>query len=329
MSMETVESLPGLTEANAELDRLMAADAAEDQAAGTPAGESATAEGERAAQATEVKNAPGQSKPKTETPSTVEQDKSKTPEAIAAEKAAADKAAADKAAADKTAGKGEPSRYAKNQERLKGTWAQVNAEKDALKREREDLERQRQEFQTEREQAEQQFSPEAYETAAQKFEKEGKFDLAELAKKKAEELRKNPPKPGERAKAAQARTEAQRKEWALKAGVDFPDVAKDNSPLQVRVAQLLQEEPDLKAHPKGIYMAARLASLEATAASVPDLKAKLAQAEAKVKEFEELTAPGGEGAATRAAGEKTFEQKSEEEQFAELTQQAIAHGSLV
>jgi hypothetical protein len=323
--MDAIETLPGLNEANAELDRLMAADAAEDQTAAVAAGESAT-QGERAAQSKEAENAQGQEQQTTETLATAEQDKAKA-EAERLKAKGGEKPAAEKSAADKAAPEG--SKYSKNRERQDRSWTALNAEKDALKKQQESFERERTEFEQQREAAERQFTPEAYDTAAKKFEEDGKFDLAEMAKKKAAELRKNPPKPGERAKAAAARDEATRKEWALKAGVDFPEVAKDNSPLQVRVAQLMQAEPDLKAHPKGIYMAARLASLETAAASVPALKADLAKAEARIKEFEELTAPGGQSAATKPAGEKTFEQKSDEEQFADLTAQAMAQGSLV
>ncbi len=276
MSVRLPDDIRGVDEANAELDRLMAADAAAEAPAGTvkATAESAPLE-QRAAQ-------PGEAV----TPVVVPDPK------VATSVAATTPATAVPATAPAPAA--EKSRYAKAVERQERSWADLNAQKETLARERAEFTRVQAEHEAAKTKAEAEFSPEAYEDAANKFEAAGKFDLADLAKAKALELRKNPPA----AKAAPAATaqqqqaaalEPQRREWALKAGVDFPDVAKTNSAMQLRVAQLLNEEPDLKAHPKGIYMAARIAALP---------------------------------------GARTFEQLSDTEQFEELQRQAQEVGTL-
>lgn len=311
--------LAGQAEASAELDRLIAADAA-DQAKAT--GDSADDGAQRAAPAAETEALPDEKTDDT-TPATAE---AKTgDETPAGEAKSADKAAH---------GKPEKSRYVKAQERLGQSWEELNAQKAAFKAEQETFKAERARIEQERQSAEQakaaeEFSPDQYEAAAKRFEADGKFDLAELAKAKADQLRRNPPvKPAEADAAA-------RKEWALKAGVDFPELSKTNSPLQVRVSQLLTDEPDLKQHPKGIYLAARLANLEAevtrgqtASASVVAKDKELGQLKAKVKELEALTAPGGGDGVSRLPAGRTFEQMSSDEQFAELERQAMEVGTL-
>lgn len=326
MSVEIPSDTPGLAEANAELDRLMAADAATDAgatAATTQAGKSATqaadksAEATRAGQEKPIESAQAQNLSPTDTPAEAEAEKSK----VQSPKSKVEEP--DKA-------KAEPTRYEKARARQEKSWQELNAQKAAFAQERAELQKQREQFEAERAKAQAKFKPEEYEAAAKEFEKQGKLDLAELARTRAEELRKNPPDK-QAAAQAEAQTkaeEASRKEWALKAGVDFPEIAKDNSPLQVRVAQLLAEEPDFKTHPKGIYVAARIASLETAAAGVPGMEKELGQLRAKVKELEGLTAPGGPGGATALPGEKSFEQKSESEQLQELTEAAQSMGPL-
>jgi hypothetical protein len=337
MNVEIPADIQGLDQANAELDRMIAADGEQTSSTQKQEGSDSATEGQRAAQAEKIENV--------EDPNSLPEKKTDTP-AAAEPPANADKAAAEKndpAKKPDEAKGNEPakSRYQKAQERQEKTWQELNAQKeafkteqDSLKRERDEFEAERLKYQTEREEAEKQFTPEQYENAAKKFEAEGKFDLAELAKAKADDLRRNPP--AAREQKAAAATEAQKREWALKAGVDFPEIAKANSPLQVRVAQLFKEEPDMKAHPKGIYLAARLASLEAEAASVSTLKAEkasqekeLGQLRAKVKELEALTAVGGPGDANQRLPEnKNFEQMSDSEQFQELSRQAQEVGTL-
>lgn len=312
MSVSIPEDLPGVDAANAELDRLMAADDAAEASTKKPDESATTTEAQAAAD--------GQIAGQEGTQAAQE----KTDTLAAAEKVAdADKA---KKPEPKDQKQQEPSRYQKARERQEKSWAELNAQKESLKRERDEFDKARTEHQQRLKEAEKDFSPEAYERAAEKFEKDGKFDMAEAARERAAELRKNPP-------AKQGENPATR-EWALKAGIDFPDLAKTNSPLQLRVAQLLKEEPEFKAHPKGIYLAARLASLEdesvkgkAAVASVAEKDKEITTLKGRITELEKLTAPGHGGAAAIPAA-KSFDQKSDEEQFAELQQMAHDTGAL-
>jgi hypothetical protein len=325
MSVE-IEDIPGLDQASAMLDQLIAADAAAATSAATPDAESVQSadpadDGTHAAQTEEIESTLD---PATKPSSDTQAAKPEETEAKPGEKPD-----------DKP-----KSRYEKARERQERTWAEVNAEKDAIRKEREafaaereKFEREREEIKAQREKAEGEFTPDQYESAAKRFEDEGKFDLADLARKKAQDLRSNPP--AAQAVAVRQHQEAQKREWALKAGQEFPELAKDRSPLQQRVAQLFQSDPELKAHPKGIYLAARLASLEAEAAQgktqavrVSELEKELGLAKARVQELEGLTAPGGPGSAPSLGGAKSFEQMSDAEQFAELSRHAQEVGTL-
>jgi hypothetical protein len=180
------------------------------------------------------------------------------------------------------------------------------------------------------------------EAKAQKMEDDGKYaDAADLrnqakaARKAAnkeegnaedlrahaESLRKNPPPS---AKQLEEKLEAQRKEWMGKAAAAFPDLAKKDSPLQKAVVQhlnaLWQQDRQLAANPAMIYHVTRYAAAEAAAARVPDLEKKLGQLEAKVKEYEQLTSPGGPGAAQRPPSGKV--PATDDEERAELREMA-------
>lgn len=329
MSVEISENIMGLEEAWKRLDDMEAADAAAEVQQSARPGQSScaksTTEDGRAAQP-ENKN--------TREPNPKSQTQDPKPEATKL-----DDGKGEQQQQQQPGQKPEDknlSRYEKARQRQEKSWQEVNAQKEQLKAERLEmdkrtaaLEKQQQEFEARRKETEKEFSPEAYDEAAGKFEKAGKFDLAELARAKAAELRKNPPQSAQvRDQAANQQQETARKEWALKAGQDFPELVKQNSSLQVRVAQLFQEEPDLKQHPKGIYLAARLASLEAASAGAVEKDKELVSLRAKVKEYEGLTAPNGEGAATQMPAARSFDQLSDTEQFAELEKLAHETGGL-
>lgn len=337
MSVEIAGEIVGLEEANAELDRMIAAEQS------TPETRSQGAEGggqkPEGGQADEAGKGASTAAQGDQT-AQAKADNADSEKSKGAAEEQRGKGAEEKAA-DKAGDDSKPkSRYAKAQERLQGGWEELNTSKAAIKAEQDawqkqrdaekaELQRQREEFDRERSQAEGKFTPDQYEAAAKKFEADGKLDLADLARTKAEELRRNPP-----AKAGD-RQEAARKEWALRAGKDFPELAKDNSPLQMRVAQLLNEEAEFKAHPKGIYVAARIANLEAQAAQSKTLKEtvaardkELSALKAKITELEGLTAPGGGNGVTRLPAGKPFEQMSGEEQLAELERDARELGAL-
>jgi hypothetical protein len=337
MNVDVPSDMIGLDQASAELDRLIAADqkpaatAADPGAQAQPADPSANPEASRAAQ-------PG--KQDVQTPSNLPAD---TP---------ADKSAAAKQQPTVTENKDknqqqppdkaqEPSRYAKSVERQNRSWKELNDQKAALAKEREELQAQRtaweaQRAQTEQQQKEAEFKPEQYEAAADKWEREGKFDLADLARAKAKDLRSQPaqpraaqPNPQQQEQAQAAQIEAQRKEWWAKAAIDFPAVAKQGSPEQAAMQQFLQSEPGALQSPKAMYYAARMVAAEAAAARVPTMETELGALRAKVKELEALTAPTPPGVPHGSPqGDIPFSQKSEQQQLGELERMAQEMGPL-
>lgn len=239
---------------------------------------------------------------------------------------------------------------------------QLEQQKAELKRQQEDWQRQQSEAQS-------QYQPEQYEQAAElkakratdlhaqadgiearakKAEDDGDFTAAarlqdeakkirkaayqqegnaEDLKAHAEQLRKNPPPS---ATAREEQLEGKRKEWTMKAATDYPELAKNGSPLQQAVAghlkALRETDRALASNPQIIYHVTRLAAAETAAARVPAMEKEMAELKAKVKEFEELTAPGGAGSAQRTTPGATV--KTDDEEAAELRQLAGQTGSI-
>lgn len=332
------DDLRGIEEADAELQRLMAEDqqtsSALDAAGKPAAGEDTTEEsantndGTRAAETDDAELEEKEAGSNQTASGLNAAGKANEPKPDPKSQADAAKKAAEAKAANAVK---EESRLAKDRGRRVKTWDELNAEKASVAKEREALQREKAEFQAQADAAEEQFSPEAFDDAAQKFEDAGKLELAEMSRAKAAALRKNPSQNQgfkARREAAAKATEAQRKEWTLKAGQDFPDLPKQNSPLQLKVGQLLGENPELKEHPKGIYLASRLADLELKAAGSEAKDTELAQLRAKVKELEQATAPGEGGNPAHLPGPKTFSEMSDTEQLSDLERMANDVGML-
>lgn len=349
MSVQLSDEIVGLDEGNKVLDEMFAAEQttpeqrARDEAAAaaaTAAGKANDEAGKDAATASQASTAAqaGNTNAQGKEANNVNDEAKAKADAEAKAKAeAADKGKQQQQQTADDAGK---TRYEKATGRLQGSWKELNADKAAHKTEREtwakqreaeqaELTRQRAEFQAQREQAEQEFSPERYEAAAKKWEAEGKLDLADMARERAKQLRDNPP-----AKAGD-RQEAARKEWTHKAAKEFPDLAKDNSPLQVRVSQMLKADAELRDNPRGIYLASRIASLEGQAAERDALKTSVTAKDkeietlkARVTELESITAPGGGHGRTAMPGARTFDQLSDAEQLQQLEREAAEVGLL-
>lgn len=334
--MTEMTELSGVDDAMKQLNALEA-----ERAEATPATDSATTE-QRAAQSDEVDDAQAQLDQLTDTPAATEPASGETPKD-------ADDAVTQKTDAVETQAKNEGSKFAKEQARRDTSWKALNADKETFTKERQAFEAEREQWKREREAAEAEttVTPEKYDgyanqmrqrvdhlkAEADRLDAAGKFDEAEAkredardaeadirkATKAAEELRKNPP-----ANQAQRneRLQSEKKEWTLKAAQDFPDLAKDGSEFQKAVAnnltEMQQHAPGMLRDPRSIYFVTRMTAMETAAAGVPELKKKLSQSEARVKELESLTSPGAPSQHTQLAGEIPFEQRSREEQFNEL-----------
>lgn len=332
MSLDTATTDPTLDQAQAELTRLMAADAAADGSTATePTPDSAPKEPSTTPPAAGKEVKPSQPHKEDGTPateeSTVKPEEQKTEPGK--EKAA------------------EPSKYEKAQQRFKKSWEDLNAEKTDVRNRAASLEQREKEL-AQRETAlkeqaakaaEPKHKPEDYENGAKawlaeaaKLEEAGEFDeaaekrgLAKKATEYAKNLRANPPKPPETDAVAKAKDEAARKEYWAKAAIDFPETAKPGSPQAEALKALIVSEPGVLNDPKGMYYAARLVNAESSAARVPELSKELDGLRAKVKELEQKLTIPGDGAANNL-GETDFASMSEAQQLAHLRAMASAQG---
>ena len=343
--------------------RLEAAEAAE-AAEAQLAAETTEAEREAGAERAAQEAASGQ-KPETDTttdtPAGAEAKPDTETTKPANEQGNTDEAASDSPPGDKPA---EGSRFKKNKERLHKTWDSVNQRKtelDTVKQGLDErakaLEAQAAEFARKRQQFEEgrRITPEKYEAfagqmrsradqlrqEADRLEDADKLGEAKAkrveatdaesdarkALKMAEETRRNPPPTDEQQAKA---VEAKRREWTLKAAVDFPGLAKDGGDFQKAVAGNLRElqaqSPEYLEHPDVVYHVARLTAAETTAARVPVLEKELGQLRAKVKEYESLTALTGGSIPQGGGGPSGPRTEAQEE--AELRQEAAAMGAI-
>jgi hypothetical protein len=339
--MTGIEDMPGIAEASAKLDAMIASEGGDTANATT---EQSVDQGQHAGQ-TEPAEAQSQSLP-TDTPATTEKQNDGKP---------IDEAEAP-AETPEQPGK---TRFEKAQERLPKSWKEFNAQKEETAKTHAQREAQLAKRETELQQREANFDSQrreptaqdyeahagrllaasrAFEAEAKALEDKGDFPAAEAkrrlaqrqelyaedALKAAEDVRKNPP--DAKALARQHKIDAERREWTIKAGIDFPELAKKDSPLLQATALILQSESELQGQPKGTYIAARIAAAELAAARVPDLEKRLASKEARVKDLEALTTPGGAGSPARVPpGDAP---RSDAEQFAELQRMAESMGPL-
>lgn len=241
------------------------------------------------------------------------------------------------------------SKYARSIERGFTSWQEFNQwksdqrklienEQATIKAERDKLAQEREQFQKQQPQR----KPEDYESYAANAEKEataleadGKFDeatevrvKAKLARAHAKNLRDNPPPAPVTDTQKEADFQKAQKEWWGKAAIDYPAVAKEGTPESEALKALIKSEPSVLGDPKGMYYAARLVSAESSSARVPTLTKDLDAARAKIKELEgKLTVSDG-GSIPGNLNPVPYDQKSDDEKFAELEQQAKQIGYL-
>jgi|GEM_PF-2313499 len=177
---------------------------------------------------------------------------------------------------------------------------------------------------------------EDFEEAADEWEREGKFDLAELARKQAQALRSNPPAQvpqPQQFQQQQVQAPAQQASngpgspqfiatWnenlrSLEQDADFADLRNRDSALYKTTAAVLQEEPRLSYFPDGIRQAARIAKLRVEVGAVPELKTKVQAYEQELAKLRAATSPS-RGAPNSRGQAKAFEELSMAEQEKEL-----------
>lgn len=260
--------------------------------------------------------------------------------------------------ADTTADKPEPkSKFAKERDRVSKTWQEINAEKEALKREREEFEQAR----TSAKPAEPQpfkdsegYSAKEYAAAATRAAEDAKalrakakeamdsFDdaAAEELKAKAAEAdawaqrygaRANEVQQAENQQLAQSRQTAWNRHLQEMAKEE-PDVAADlaagkaQSPLGLAIEKVLKEMPGLIGVPdgSGILLARRIAKGDYLAAAVPALKKQIEEKDQEIKRLTELTSIPASGPAKRASGESSDLNERDLRRLAEEADSAAA-----
>lgn len=151
----------------------------------------------------------------------------------------------------------------------------------------------------------------------------GNKHIAKQYKQFAEHARKNPdPTAAQVAQQNQQKIQA----YTIEAAKQWPQLAVKDSPFQQAMVRILGEARkaglDENENPALRYHAARLVAAELASARVPDLEKKLGAAQARVKELEAFTAPGGGVGSVQTPSNKSFEELSEAEQEAQLRSQA-------
>lgn len=118
--------------------------------------------------------------------------------------------------------------------------------------------------------------------------------MADLYTANAENQRKNPDQTAEQVRA---RNMQHLQHYTVEAAKNWPDIGVTGSEFQKLVnlaeSQLRQNGLEVNETPILRYFVAEAVANKTAAASVPDLKKKLGEYEARVKELEALTAPGG------------------------------------
>lgn len=172
------------------------------------------------------------------------------------------------------------------------------------------------------------------EAQAHDFEDDGKYTEAQSAKERAKELREQAAyargvarqlkdhaahlrsNPDPTVEQLTAKNTAAIREYTVRAAEQWPDIAKNGSALQKLVAKNIAEARqaglDENEFPVVRWYSARMAALETDAARVPDLEKRLGAAEAKVKELEALTAPGGGQSAVQSQSVRVTQSDDEE-----------------
>lgn len=210
------------------------------------------------------------------------------------------------------------SRYKKAQERLEKTWEATNKRKTELDdRELKIKEREAALEEAKKQSEEPEFTPEQCDAQADEYEKRGKFDLADIARQKAVDLRANPPSIQKQFDKLQQGVETgQRASYAkLSQNPAAVEALKLGTPMNKRMQELVQSEGDVwKWVPNAPELLFRVAQGEISGARVAEVEKELATAKAKIKELETLVTPGGGGGTRPPLKAKSFNQMSESEQ---------------
>jgi hypothetical protein len=225
--------------------------------------------------------------------------------------------------------------FQKERRRLDDTWKRVESRKSELDQREQAL------AARERALAEQQQKATAtpkksegitaadYEAIAKDYEAEGKLKLADQARAKAADLRKEESSApaadaGPRKRFSDEEVATMTQQWQgnlVKAAEENPDLNQEGTPLRTRVVELLKTVPLLHMSGDGILYAVEYAKSELQAKRVPELEAKVADLEKEVQRLTGLTSLPSGGATPPATAQK-FEELSLDDQEQALREEA-------
>lgn len=227
------------------------------------------------------------------------------------------------------------SRYEKAKRREARAWKEINAAKAALKAEREAIEKARQPGATDTPTgapaatAAPKYSAEQYERAAESFEAQGKFDLADAARAEAQKLRANPaaaPAPTPAAENGAQRQQfeaAQLKVWE-ETKTKFPELLDRGGDMHKAFTEFLGQHPDVLSYAQGPLLAAEFVAARLDAARVPGFREQVQGLQKRIAELEASLAPIPAGGKSAVPGEKSWEDMTTTEQAAALEREAAA-----
>jgi hypothetical protein len=198
------------------------------------------------------------------------------------------------------------------------TWKKIEQEKEQLKALREQVEADRNVLDQERvkvaeelSQSGTEHSPDVYEQVAQRFEDEGEPDLAEQARKMAEDSRK-------RKQNASKTVEIDKfkREWSqsvAKLSEENPDLKQPDSELYKAVKHLIDHKPALTTYSTGFADAVEVAKYYVDSRKLETIKTENKKLKEELDNFKRKTNLGG-GDVTRRTGPPGFSDMSRSDQ---------------
>ena len=217
------------------------------------------------------------------------------------------------------------SKFAANEERKNKTWSELNADKEALKKEREVFQSEQSRLRSERDEfTKAKASPDSefrdakghtvkdYDDAANRFDAEGDVELAAMARGKSENL-KQAEGQSRRERTAQEFNQKWVQNYTTLAEKD-PDLKDENSATYLGMLDLLKRFPLLTKDPDGLTYAYEAVSMSKKGKEFEASKAEANQLREELNKYQKKLSIGGSVAVGQPQGAKTFDKLSSSEQ---------------
>jgi hypothetical protein len=216
------------------------------------------------------------------------------------------------------------SKFAAENERKTRTWAEINAEREAIKAEKAEIQRMKAEAEEQRKEWAQKkseaqavqvkdehgYTAEDYERAAKEFRENDEWKHAEAATARAQKLRQEA--------AKQQFTTEFNKVWSGLAK-DNPDLGNPSSELFKAVQDVMTKNRVLQSFPEGVRYATEWVKLTGRVKDYDTVKTELEKAKQQLEELNKKLAPsGGRVLESKSDGEVPFEKMTPDQRSAKL-----------